>query len=64
MEGLLGLLFRLLVFVLIAAIAFWIVREIPLERPWKQILSVIVALILLIVLVTQILPMASVAPIG
>jgi hypothetical protein len=64
MEGLLGLLIWLLIFVLIAAVAFWIIKQLPLGPPWNQILLVIVALILLVVLVTRLLPMASVAPIG
>jgi hypothetical protein len=51
--GLVPLLIWLLVFVIVAAIVFWIVRSIPLPQPWANIAVAIVALILLLVLLGQ-----------
>lgn len=50
---LVNLLIWLLVFCIICALIFYIVQLIPLQEPWKRIITVIVCLILLLVLIQQ-----------
>lgn len=51
--GLISILIWLLVFLVACWFVFTIIGLLPLEQPWKQILTVIVCLILLLVLIQQ-----------
>jgi len=59
MEPLLGLLIWILIFALIAGLAFWITTLLPLPPPWKQVVQAVIGVILLIILILKLLPMAS-----
>lgn len=42
-------LIALLVFILIAAVAIWLIKQVPLPSPWDRVAIGLVALILLLV---------------
>lgn len=51
--GLIGILIYLLIFLVVCYLVFMIVRLIPIGEPWKQIITIIVCLILLLILIQQ-----------
>ena len=55
-----GIIIALLVILIVAMIAFYIVRQLPLEPGLKNIILVVVGVIILIALLSQLLPLAGI----
>lgn len=55
-----GIIITLLIILLVAVIAFYIIKMLPLDATIKNVAMLIVGVIVLIALLVQILPMAGV----
>jgi hypothetical protein len=54
-----SLLVTLLILVLVAGVAFWIISLLPIPAPWLNVAKAIVAIIVLIYLLSYLVPLSG-----